>query len=749
MTLNRSVSVAPSSQSSVDFGDAAIRVGRRAQVAQKHLDPKAQSQFGRVNFCGGINLDAERRANQPTSSAAPKLGATAGVDLAQVREEELFKRVRLEAQRLATKTFHQSPGAKPDHKLIRECLRKIGSRYADLPLNTLEEKILSEFYDAYRQKYDTLFGELSWVKRQYYRTKEWVCALPQNIFSQVAGFTRGIFKVGCATVSAASTVAEIGKEAACDTAKLVAKVAKTAKNATGKFISNCVREPVKTWQSIQTFAKDVSDSLGITDLAVGVLGSGRRVLGSFGQVLKTGGVLAQDFVRVIKGECTAGQLKENLKQNVNVAFSELGKALAEAQRVVKGALVMTGEVTGVIDVVYAAKYALEGRWGMVAMHAGFAVASAGSIAATVATGGAAAGSILGVMAGRTAMKITLKQATKQGFETLAKELGSKVVAEFGQEVGKQICKELGQEVTKESLHAGLQTALKQTGERIAKESLDGVVEQVRKHGAQALTSEAVQKTTAEAAEKVTETFLKKYGLSEIVEKQVYQTLKELSEKTPKKLAASLEDLGISQKQFKQMQQSLKHPKFDKELKQVFEDAIGKPLTKSLQDGMEKPFKDTFRAGLKGELEDESCQKLLKAMQEKGIKLTDGQIDDLVEAGWKGCKEGIEKAARKVVREGIERAFKQFRSPRIRSPRSHGDGFEGIDVSTLVETNEGLVLETPVSLVENKQVQEVAVQDLNREEIVRHEPMADGVTAIKTYVIKDGRLELAGVSFVGR
>ncbi|RMG39273.1 MAG: hypothetical protein D6719_13710 [Candidatus Dadabacteria bacterium] len=442
------------------------------------------------------------------------------------------------------------------------------------------------------------------------------------------------------------------------------KMGKALLSAAGnglKAVWETVKDPKILWGTVKSaghFAWDMIKSLGIKDFVGGLWQSVKATGLAFKGGLHTAATLLHDIGAVAAGKMTPEELHKRFIANVNNVTSSVKESLKSAARSFKGAAILLGEVTGIIDVVYATRYAIQGNWGMAAMHAGFAVASIGSIAATVATAGVAASSIAAVatgkMAARQAAKKVLSTIAKKAFKGLAKEMGEQAVKELESTVGKEM----------------IEKTLKEGAEEIADRGVKDLAEEITKRGAKALSKDAMETTMRNSAETVTERIMRELGLDKIVDRLTTRMLRELSEANGKEVAERLLKLGIAsdkkaaRRMARAMRETLKHSAYDPEIKKILEDAITKNVKEYLEKAMEKPFKKRLRASLTGELGDESSKIVAKTLREQAERLgrnLDELIDEYVEAGWKGAREGIKRGVRKVVREGIERAFKRFRA----------------------------------------------------------------------------------------
>jgi hypothetical protein len=445
--------------------------------------------------------------------------------------------------------------------------------------------------------------------------------------------------------------------------------------------------------------KSLSDSLGVSDLLVGAA-----------HVVAILPHLAWDAGRILTGQGSFSELSSNFVGH-----------LAGVKNGVVGGLTLLGEVTGVTDLFLAGKHACQaviayGRGDMTGvaihtaqavMHGTFAALSAGSIAATVATAGAAGGAIVGVtlmrQSAKEATKVVLKEASKQFFKAAANELGEVALQKVAgnatevltkrygaeavlQAVEKHAGQELAQAVGKEAREAVVnQAVMKELLQREAREGGRDVLKEVARRGPTAVSTEVFESVGKELGEKRTVALLKELKLDTIVKDEVLPLLRNTAESNPKKLAASLsEKFGLSKDEAKQMakevQGCLKKGRSDEEIKALLEEGISKPLAEKMAKEMEKPFKDTVRSGLKGEMPDVFGKEMVEAVEKKAASLgksVDSYVDELTEAAWKGYREGIERAVKSVVREGIEKAFKEFRNTKFRG-RMHGAAGGGVE-----------------------------------------------------------------------
>lgn len=503
------------------------------------------------------------------------------------------------------------------------------------------------------------------------------------------------------------------------------------------------------------FLKSVSDSIGLTDLAVGIYHNTVMVPH-----------LLYDL-----GLCAIG------KQSLSGALSNAAHHMSQSARALVGAVKCLGEVTGITDALMAGKHlvhalAAYGRGedmqalahlGQAAMHGAFAVMSAGAIAATVATGGAAAGSVAAVMAGRMAAKeaakAVLKTAAKEFFEKGAKEIGELALKKLGGEALSLVSKEMGTAAAKELE----QQAIKELGAGASKEATTALVERlalqklIQREGVATakelgetlskkapgeLTTDTVRELGSEIGERRTSELLKQLKLSETVDELVFDALKNLDTMSPRQARAHLIDtFGVSKREANRMareaKKALRTGKADNAIKQVYEDGITKQISEVIQTDMEQSFKETFGKALRGQLDEPWSRTLAKNVDSQAKKLgktVDEFSDELVEAGWKGVKEGIESATRKLVREGIENAFKRFRARSAKVlPRKESDAIEHEAEPTTLAKEEASATEAVEAVADEKKE---AI--LNKGESVPTRQFtinqADGTTVVITEVL---------------
>jgi hypothetical protein len=409
----------------------------------------------------------------------------------------------------------------------------------------------------------------------------------------------------------------------------------------GKGTLNAILHPVGTAMRAYGVIKSISDSIGFSDVLIGIRSLGVGVFQYGYDLLRPGG-----------GFDVAN---ENGLKNLQ----KVGKGFV-------GAAQCFAEVTGLADLCQAGKYGVQaivlygqGRkleaafaLGNCAMHAVFAVASAQSISATIATGGAAIGSVAAVAGlkvfAKEAMKQTLKVAAKEGLEGIGKELA------------KTAMKEIGAEALEKSAAKMLSTALTETTQRL--------VSEVTEHGAGKLVADNVKRIASETAEKQSVKFFTDSGLEKIITEGGFRILKSLREGansknivTLLKTAGGLSDEG-AEVALKEIRVAIARGKNDAEIIEALTEGASKPISNMLKNSTA----DSFEAGLKKSLHSE--RKLADALADnarKASKSTDELATELSRAGREGYEEGIEKGIKTACREAFKKSMRRL--------RAHGDG----------------------------------------------------------------------------
>jgi hypothetical protein len=466
------------------------------------------------------------------------------------------------------------------------------------------------------------------------------------------------------------------------------------------------------WSGIKAvggFLGDLSNAIGLTDMAVGVY-----------RLAKAGPEFAVDLARVALGQATLGE-----------AFSRLGGNLSGAGQAMLGGLKCLGEVTGVIDLAMAVKHTFHGlaaygrgekqaagaHFTQAAIHGAFAAMSAGTIAATVATAGAAAPTIGAMVMGRTALKVGAKQvlnvAAKEFFQagakTLAKQAETRVAKEamslLSKDAGgkavlahltKEAAQELGGKASKAKVselvgQKAMNHLLSTTAVDAAHAGGKALHELMKKEGVQVLTKETAHAVHRDAMEQSLEGLLKGVKFKEHISDVTLDLLKSVRDKNAKKAGAELaEALGVSVKEgtamAKEARKALMKGRSDDAIKEELTEGITKHFKASFAEQMEGAHKGHVRKILNGELEESWAKELSEGVEKRAKEIGKGKnelVDDLVDAGWDGAKEGIEKTVRKVTREGIDDAFKRFRQIKLRG------GLSGADAAPELRAPDGI------------------------------------------------------------
>jgi hypothetical protein len=613
----------------------------------------------------------------------------------------------------------------PGTSAVQQRLQAIRSRYADVDGVELGE-VKRLFSTAFDKEHAAKLSKLSWGQRLYRGTTqllsdaiEWSGDAIQwtkgavvtagstlvNTGVGIAKLSKDLLQFGATVVMsgaevagkfaykvvtdpagalsdlshAASTVAGFAKSSALWIVNTGLQVAKWGLSAGTYLLQKGVEfnaalltgDFSKAWGMVQGtvsatwgFADSMASSLGLKEMFWGVVALGRA-----------GPQLAYDLTRAAFGQGTVQDAFVNFKGNLGQAASG-----------VVGCVRCIGELTGVTDLglaVYHSANALAayGRGDQAAvtshllnasMHGAFALMSAGSVAATVATGGAAIGAVAGVAMLRTtakeAGKIVLKTAAKEFLQAGAKEIGEQALTRMGKEALQILTKETGAAVQLTGKEA-LQALLQVEGRHIADQGCERLVKEIAEHGAsKALAPEAVRTILAEESEKRVAALLCKLKLPDVVDDLTFKMLKDVSEGKAKHVAKEFSERfgvteGEARQMVNQMRSALRSKRSDEAMKQVLEDGITKEVTQVLRKEMEASFKEQFRKGLTDPTHASWSKQLTQSVEAEAKRLgktTSELADDLVKKGWQGVEEGIERATRAAVREGLERAFKRFR-----------------------------------------------------------------------------------------
>lgn len=212
---------------------------------------------------------------------------------------------------------------------------------------------------------------------------------------------------------------------------------------------------------------------------------------------------------------------------------------------------------------------------------------------------------------------------------------------------KALAKEAGEQIAKQAVKAIGSEVVKETGEAIAKESLQQITTQIAKIGAGNVTESTVKAIVKETAEKQTVQLLKNAGVESMVETTVVKMLQDSSSMATKELAQKLTELGMSGSanySARMLQRALSNGAIDETLKKAITKEITDQIKHELfENGMKESFEKTFQKGMK------------EIAGKHGL-----DAKKLIRAGVEGFEEGVEAGVMKVVREGVDKAFRKFR-----------------------------------------------------------------------------------------
>lgn len=295
--------------------------------------------------------------------------------------------------------------------------------------------------------------------------------------------------------------------------------------------------------------------------------------------------------------------------------------------------------------------------------AGAAVHALGAADFARTVGLVALGGGLGVLAVAGAKSLGKKAAEK------ALESGAKALLKEGAE-------KIGKEVVGELAEKGLSKTIQEMAPKIADDGLRQLGEKIGKEGSQALTKEAMEQTMREAAETSTRELMEKMDVSGLVKDKTLKLLDELSGKSEKELREFFKNQGLKDpaKSAKELHAALRNGTADELLQKELVDGITKEIKEAIEKEMEAPFKARMRDVLRNtgrKFDEEPFSAVRKALDEQAEQLAkksgrrveecrEELIEEYVEAGWKGAREGVEKAVREAVEKGVREAFEEFR-----------------------------------------------------------------------------------------
>lgn len=466
-----------------------------------------------------------------------------------------------------------------------------------------------------------------------------------------------------------------------------------------RVLAYAVMNPLESLKKVGSFLKNMSDSLGLTDLAVGI------------------------------GRCCRGDFAGGLQA-------------------LKGAGKLFLETTGIADLYGAVKHggmalyclakgdrqAALAHFGQAVMHGAFAAMSIGSIAATVATGGVAAGAIVGVMMLRT----TVKQAAKQVAETAVKEFFKQGGKEIGQklvgEVAKDLTSETLQQTARESVDTGCRAVLNDVlgasgaNKLLSPSTSPSVRSALEAKLAAGLSSDTFERVfkqvgldstddlmkradVAQRAEGLAREFIDNFrGLSksERIKQLEASGLDPRSARTAAKQIDTLmndtghtafysphqgSDFAAFQRDFDRWrgQADANRKAMDAKSFEILIQEIKKPLVERIAAEQKEVFYSQLRRTLTGQTDSPVGAALSKAVRRQADSLgksADELADTYVESAWKGYRQGIEESVEKAIREGVEAARGKAR-PRVRMQFGRAGQNQGTSLSGEVDDVESV------------------------------------------------------------
>ncbi len=455
------------------------------------------------------------------------------------------------------------------------------------------------------------------------------------------------------------------------------------------FAVNCLTDPKKALEMAWTATKavghflyDMGKTLGVNDMLWGsvkfVEGCARMATAPF----QFGASLVVNSYNLLVGNQDFNTFSTNLGQSFSDTFGKAAGCFVESATAVKGAVMLIGELTGVTDAVKCVYYLAKGDLSNAALHGAFALMSAGAIAATVATGGAAVGSVAAVAAGRKTVIEALKQFGKVALTNFAKEAAETVGKDTGKTIVKKMTAELGEK---------LEQAIVKTTENVVEKTTSQLAKLVEKTGKEALTGPAAlhnfERLVHETALPEVHKLLKELNVFDRVKSETLELLRTTNSSSISEVADRLTKLGMSPEAArtaaKDLKVALRRGLSDDELAQVLAHQISEEISGEIIKHAEKPFKEMMARALRGELDTAAGRELAQAMEKRGIKLTEKEIDDLTEAGWKGYKRAIKEATEEVCLKAVREAIKEFRKHR-HLPDLHRKPFE-VETTTFAST----------------------------------------------------------------
>ncbi len=586
------------------------------------------------------------------------------------QEEKTMQEVKAMASNVAKAHFAEDPNrviSSAEFKTYME--QTIAKTNAD---PTLIAKIQEEFIKTYTAQRDADFNDMNWVKRKYYEAKNWCSgaldslrevgndlinagesllkgakAVGVGIVTLGKGITNAIVnadweKIGEKTLELAGKAWDAVKEPEnwLKAGKMILDGGIYVVEGIAKGAWNLVTDPVGSLKAVGKFAGDMCDSIGLTAVAKGVVAGIKAPYEYIYDLARTGG----DF---------------------SVANKNFANNMVALKDGVVGGLQCACEITGIADVYYAASHgckalilvgegrnleaALEGA--QATMHLTFAALSAGSIAATVASGGAAVGTVALVATGRIAAKEALQLMAKQGLKTIGKELAENALEQGLKNGAKTIAKEVAQE----------------SAQVLGKETVDLVI----KEGAGVVTKETAGKITekiaaraAELGEKNAKEILERSGIAKHLTEGAETTFKDL-QTGGKELRQKLIDAGYSVKEAKQMSKAtskaFRSGVKDGEILETLTKEASEVIQKEIVPDASAHFGKAYRGHIDDALKDNPAFKeSMDAIAHKAGKSTKEFSDELAEAATKAYREGLEKGIKEVCEQAFKKALAKFR-----------------------------------------------------------------------------------------
>ncbi len=290
----------------------------------------------------------------------------------------------------------------------------------------------------------------------------------------------------------------------------------------------------------------------------------------------------------------------------------------QSTRAVKGAVLALGEFTGITDIGRAVIALAKGDYAQAAF---FGAIGAGQIYLVCTTLG------LGNILSRSGV-----EAAREGVRILAKETG--------QEVVKAVEKKLSNEF------------LEKTGSRFALDSAKAVLREWDKIAADLFTG--CKKIVSQTVETGLEKVLRDAGVKEIVSESTETLLCKIYNTAVKDLAKEFTIHGISLKEANYMAKCLKKALWKQGRKSHYHAMLAEEIIDEISVQLKE---NLFERGLKKGFEQTWLKSVDRIVKFKG--LPSESADLLRRAGKEGFEEGADLAIRKIVREGVEAAFKKF------------------------------------------------------------------------------------------